>query len=79
MYVGSVSLGMVMVFYTGGEEIPPMGYSHDPIINFSSSSPYPTASTCGLQFTLPTCYNEYDLFKTAMDTAMLMHGGFGLS
>ena len=39
----------------------------------------PTASTCALQLTLPTCYPEYVAFKRALDTAFTMHGGFGMS
>ena len=42
-------------------------------------SPFPTAPTCALQLTVPTCYTEYGLFKHALDTAFTMHGGFGMS
>ena len=68
-----------MSFFTGAEEIPPMGYDRTPEINFNSSSPYPTSSTCALQLTLPTRYSEYGPFKRALDAAFIMHGGFGLS
>ena len=78
-HAGNVSLGMIMSFFTGAEDVPPMGYSHPPELNFNPSSPYPTSSTCALQLTLPTCYSEYDPFKRALDTAFTMHGGFGLS
>lgn len=74
-----VSLRMVMTFFSGAEVMPPMGYPHDPEINFNDNSPYPTSSTCALQLTLPTCYSEYSKFKHALDTAFTMHGGFGLS
>ena len=68
-----------MSFFSGADEIPVMGYLHDPELNFSPTSPYPTSSTCALQLTLPTCYSEYSPFQDAMDTALLCHGGFGLS
>ncbi len=78
-YTGHVSLTMLMIFFTGAEEIPPMGYLYEPELNFSPISPYPTSSTCALQLTLPTCYVEYGPFRDAMDTALLTNGGFGLS
>lgn len=76
---GDVSLGMILTFFSGADDITPMGYVHAPEINFNHSSPYPTSSTCALQLTLPTCYSEYGPFKHALDTAFTMHGGFGLS
>ena len=68
-----------MTFFSGAEVVPPMGYPHDPEMNFNHDSLYPTASTCALQLTLPTCYSEYGHFKCALDTAFTMDGGFGLS
>jgi len=68
-----------MSFFSGADDIPPMGYPHEPLINFNPDSAYPTASTCALQLTLPTCYPEYVAFKRALDTAFTMHGGFGMS
>lgn len=70
---------MVMVFFSGAEGIPPVGYSQNPSINFNPNSAFPTASTCALELTLPTRYSSYELFKHALDTAFTMHGGFGLS
>ena len=79
LYAGAVSLKMVMGFFSGADDIPPMGYPHEPLINFNPDSPFPTASTCALQLTLPTYYSEYGPFKSALDTAFTMHGGFGMS
>ena len=70
---------MVLVFFSGANDIPPMGYPYDPVINFNPISPYPTSSTCALQLTLPTCYLDYVPFKCALDTAFAMNGGFGMS
>ena len=70
---------MVMSFFSGAEDIPPMGYIRTPEINVNHAATYPTASTCALQLTLPTCHSQYQQFKTALDTAFVMHGGFGLS
>ena len=70
---------MVMSFFSGADDIPPMGYARDPELNFNPSSKYPTASTCALLLTLPTCYDQYGQFKSALNVAFKMHGGFGLS
>ena len=69
---------MILAFFTGAEEMPPLGFPHDPVLNFADQ-PYPTASTCAIQLTLPTNYLEYPPFKSALDLAFVSHGGFGLS
>ena len=79
LHVGDVSLSMVMTFFSSSDEVPPMDYPHEPVLNFNQDSPYPTSSTCALVLTLPTRYMEYDDFKLALDTAFIIHGGFGLS
>ena len=68
-----------MSFFSGADDIPPMGYVREPELNFNPTSLYPTASTCALQLTLPTCHDEYYHFKSAPDVAFKLHGGFGLS
>ena len=70
---------MVLSFFSGADDIPPLGYPTEPQLNFNPMSRYPTASTCALQLTLPTCYEQYGPFKSALDVASKMHGGFGLS
>ena len=72
-----VSLQMILAFFTGADSIPPGGYSRV-FMNFNNHNPYPTASTCGLELTLPTKYNNYNDFKKCLDIAFTMHGGFGL-
>ena len=78
-----VTLATVLSFFTGAEEIPPNGYGTiiQPHLNFNDIQPYPTASTCAIALTLPTRYYDqpYENFKKVMDTAMICHGGFGLS
>ena len=73
-----MSLNSIMRFFTGADEIPPYGFPTEPILHFSQD-PYPTASTCAAELTLPTIYDEYHDFKRNMRTAMEMHGGFGKS
>lgn len=74
----AITLPMVLSFSTGAEEVPPLGFPHDPVLGFSDSL-YPTAATCAIQLTLPTRYTDYSAFKAALDLAFLSHGGFGLS
>lgn len=68
---------MILSFFTGADSIPPVGYDRV-TLTFNNLNPYPTASTCGLELTLPTKYDEYEEFKRHMDVAFTMHGGFGL-
>ena len=68
---------MILAFFTGSDSIPPGGFN-GVFINFNNENPYPTASTCGLELTLPTKYDKYDYFKKSLDVAFSMHGGFGL-
>ena len=72
-----VSLKNIISFFTGGDCIPPLGFE-TAILNFNSTNPYPTASTCAIHLTLPTKYEDYEEYKKHMDTAFKMHGGFGL-
>ncbi len=74
-----VSLEMVLSFFTGADDIPPLGFPHDPQLNFSPTSPYPTASTCAIELTLPMMYNISTQFEEKLKQAFILHGGFGLS
>lgn len=77
------TLEKVLAFFTGADEIPPLGYDvpiQGPCLSFNHSAVYPTASTCAIELTLPTKYFQepYHVFREVMYTAMLCHGGFGL-
>lgn len=74
-----IDLKKVVNFFSGADEPPPGGFPFQPEINFNDSNPYPTASTCAVQLTLPTKYDNYKDFKKNFDIALLYHGGFGLS
>ena len=73
---GSMTLSTIMNFFTGAEEIPPSGFSTEPTLYFNTDL-YPTASTCGVELTLPSIYSRYEDFKRNMDIALQSHGGFG--
>ena len=51
---GTVTL---MNSFTGVEEIPPSGFPTEPTLDFNTD-PYPTASTCGVELTLPSIYDR---------------------
>ena len=73
-----VSMKMVLAFFSGADSIPPLGYGRPATLNFNATNPYPTASTCSIELTLPTKYANFEAFKKAMDIGLSMHGGFGL-
>ena len=79
-----ITLEVVLTFFTAATEIPTNGYPNHvtPTLKFDHAMPFPTASTCAIELTLPTMYadkvSSYPPFKEAMDTALLCHGGFGL-
>lgn len=69
---------MILAFFTGTDTVPPLGFNKSVTLNFNPSIPYPTASTCALELTLPTKYSDFDEFKKNLDVGFTMHGGFGL-
>ena len=74
-----MSLGSILSFFSGSNDIPPLGFPNEAELNFNADAVYPTASTCAIQLTLPTKYTNFDEFKQKLDQAFTMHGGFGLS
>ena len=73
-----VTLQDILVFFTGSDTIPPLGFPVTASLNFNDQNPYPTASTCSISITLPTKYSAYPEFKEKFLFAMTCHGGFGL-
>ena len=75
-----VILQRIFNFFSGAEEIPPLGVPRIPTLNFNSDNIYPTASTCAVQLTLPDWYySNFENFEKALNTGFLFHSGFGLS
>ena len=74
-----MSLPEILAFFTGTERVPPLGFDHPPTLRFDSNNIFPTASTCALELTLPTCYyNNPEEFVKKVSYGMKNHGGFGL-
>lgn len=74
-----MTLQDLLVFFTGAENEPPLGFTPKPSLTFLHhlSDILPTASTCSLQLRLPTRLS-YDAFRDGMINALKGHGGFGL-
>ena len=77
-----VTIGMVLKFFTGEEEVPILGFHVKPMTEFVPADKYPsmipTASTCSYQLFLPrfvTADQEKEINKTEyyqqMDSAFL--------
>ena len=68
----------IMVFLTGCDTIPPLGFSDAaPAILFSDVGVLPTVSTCCLTLTFPRSFpTEFHVFKEKMNLAILGSQGF---
>ena len=72
----SCSLEDVLIFFTGADRVPPLGFPQTPTLHFlGNDALYPTASTCSLMLRLPTRYSTYDAFKDTMTEGLLCNGG----
>ena len=77
--ISSVSLSIILSFFTGAEYLPPAGFESGAEMWFDPENIFPTASTCSLVLTLPTKYhNSPKLFQDQMIYALQNHGGFGM-
>lgn len=72
----NATLQDVLVFVTGTDEPPPLGFESALVIEFTDGR-FPTANTCGLKLRLPLQHAEYEMFKEAMDFAILNSPCFG--
>lgn len=71
-------LADILVFFTGADAIPPLGFDETPELVFLDDphSVLPTASTCDLQLRIPTAHGDnYEEFKQWMTIGIL---GFGV-
>jgi len=67
-HVTTLHLEDILVFVTGADLIPPMGFDRAPEIFFyhTSQLKLAVASTWSPSITLPTCHDSYKNFKDAM-------------
>lgn len=73
-----LSLGDVLVFFSGSDKIPPLGFDLPPSLSFDEDAMFPTSSTCALSLVLPSRYREYEIFKEKVDYGFKNNGGFGM-
>ena len=75
---GPATLKDVMLFLTGCDCVPPLGFGDvDPCILFSTDLVLPTVSTCSLTLRFPTTFpTDIDGFKDKMDLSILGSQGF---
>ena len=71
-----VTLGDILVFFTGAEKEPPLGFSPKPKLLFADEV-LASASTCSLRLTLPIKHTSYESFKQYMILALIGNDGFG--
>lgn len=80
----SVTATKVLAFIMGAQLPPPMGFGHQPLIQFTAHGTLSTASTCSctLHQTVtpnpdPAADYVYETFKERMNMAILNKVGFG--
>ena len=78
--VDDCSLGDILVFFSGADYPPPMGFHKNPRLKFLEHNKHtilPTASTCSLTLALPTWHKTMEDFSMAMKLGILGNDGFG--
>ncbi|XP_051814886.1 G2/M phase-specific E3 ubiquitin-protein ligase-like isoform X3 [Acanthochromis polyacanthus] len=71
-----VSLEDILVFFTGCDSIPALGFSPKPSLEFINHSRFPVANTCDNILRIPL-HASYTAFKHDMDFAIRNSPGFG--
>jgi len=71
-------LGDVLSFFTGAFTKPVLGFNKSAHLNFLHGKEIlATSSTCDLILRLPTCHDDYAVFKDKMIDSICGHDGFG--
>ena len=76
-----VSLEDILIFFTGADRKPPLGFPVIPTLEFLHGEQHTlaTASTYSLILRLPTVHKSYASFKQYMELLFGGHGGFGVA
>ncbi|XP_073340316.1 G2/M phase-specific E3 ubiquitin-protein ligase-like [Pagrus major] len=75
-FENDVSLGDILVFFTGCDSVPALGFSPKPSLEFITHSRFPLANTCENILRIPV-NAVYTAFKSDMDFAIRNSPGFG--
>ncbi|XP_072559957.1 G2/M phase-specific E3 ubiquitin-protein ligase-like isoform X2 [Paramormyrops kingsleyae] len=79
MGITDVTLEEILVFATGSDSVPTLGFDPQPTVQFLyDSSRYPQANTCANILKIP-CKASYDDFKCDMDFGIKNSPGFGVA
>lgn len=72
-----VTLEDVLIFFTGCDREPPLGFSRIPELYFlhDKNSTMATASTCSFHLRLPISHSNYSAFRHFMVWSFKEHGG----
>ena len=76
-----VTLKHVLMFFTGADREPPLGFPKKATLEFlNTSAVLATASTCDLILRVPTTFHDqYDSFKDMMIKSLISCDGFGVA
>ena len=79
----TISIQNILVFVTGADDIPPLGFDSPAEVHFSGDTykqemRLPSASTCGPSLYLPFCLSDPDVFAEKMDMAIIGAQCFGI-
>lgn len=73
-----VTVEQMLIFFTGTDQEPPLGFPKQPELHFLPHGVLATASTCDLILRLPiNFFNEYNRFKEMMIESLVSSEGFG--
>ena len=70
----------ILIFFTGADTVPAVGFGKTPKLSFLDNVPsrlLPTASTCAIELRIPTCHTDYASFRQYMELALKGYCGFG--
>ena len=74
-----MNLGDLLVFFTGADHEPPLGFYPKPQLQFHHQPRdiLATSSTCSNVLYIPTCHKIYSDFRSRMIQSLLENDGFG--
>ncbi|KAK9976745.1 hypothetical protein ABG768_021948, partial [Culter alburnus] len=78
-----VNLGQILIFTSGADKIPPLGFGHKPTIQFlhpedHGNRIFPEANTCDVTLRLPL-HGTYLQFRERMESGILQSPTFGFA
>ena len=73
-----VTLENILIFCTGADREPPLGFSPKPTLTFTESE-LATASTCSLRLRLPFKHSSYEVFKNKVILSLKGNDGLGMA